>query len=445
MKKILLLTGISILISSCGGSKKTYDQTTTTPRVRKELPHKNRDVIQGNQSNLDFATLRYIAKYKEIAKKEMKDYGIPASITMAQGILESQSGKSRLAVEGNNHFGVKCHDDWQGEKILHDDNKAQECFRKYSKAEDSYRDHSKFLAERKRYAFLFRLPKTDYEAWARGLKKAGYATDPSYPDKLIYIINKYNLAKMDKEVLSEMSVKVNDTINKQKNGKKKFIYEVKEGETLFTISRKFNVPVKDIQRINNLNDFDIYKGQILVLTSDADNSEDDNNGAEGMTKNSQQNEESRPVNNENGVAVDKENTSDENLPLHKQNSENINLHVVKQGETLFSLSKKYHVDVAVLKALNGLKGNDIKVGKVIKIPKNGTAIAVAAPQKKTEKTSKKATKPESVQNKAVYHVVKPGETLYRIHVNYHVPIKKLRQLNHLKGNYIKVGQKLRIK
>ncbi len=444
MKKILLLTGISIFISSCGGSKKTYEQTTTKPRVRKELPHKNRDIVQGDQSNLDFATLRYIAKYKEIAKKEMKDYGIPASITMAQGILESQSGKSRLAVEGNNHFGVKCHDDWQGERILHDDNKAQECFRKYSKAEDSYRDHSKFLAERKRYAFLFRLPKTDYEAWARGLKKAGYATDPSYPDKLIYIIKKYNLAKMDKEVLANMSVKVNDSVNKQKNGKKKFIYEVKEGETLFTISRKFNVPVKDIQRINNLNDFDIYKGQILVLTSDADKSEDENNEPEEMNESAKQNQELKPAKNE--IVEAERDRQQESLPANKRNSQNIDLHVVKQGETLFSLSKKYHVDVAVLKELNHLKDNDIKVGKVIKIPKNTNGSMTATSPKKIEKSVDKITKKPSVQqNKAVYHVVQPGETLYRIHVNYHISIKKLRKLNHLKGNYIKVGQKLRIK
>ncbi len=440
MKKLIIISSILILMNSCGSSKKTYNEDTTSKIVNKNLPQKNNHVISNDQKNLDFATLRYIAKYADISKKEMKDYGIPASITLAQGILESQSGKSRLAVEGKNHFGIKCHNDWRGDKILHDDNEAQECFRKYNKAEESFKDHSKFLAGRKRYAFLFRLPKTDYEAWARGLKKAGYATDPSYPDKLIYIINKYNLAKMDKEVLENMSVKVDDATNKHKNGKKKFIYEVQEGETLFTISRKFNVPVKDIQRINNLNDFDIYKGQILVLTGKSSDSDSVENDVEESLTNDN-NETLKPEKvaistQENNPKAEADSTSSE------INADDIELHMVKQGETLFSISKKYQVDVAVLKNLNKLNTNEIKVGKVIKIPKNsfGTTKNTVA-----EKSQNKEIKQTPEDNNAVYHVVQPGETLYRIHINYHVSIKKLRKLNHLKGNYIKVGQKLRVK
>ena len=139
----------------------------------------------------------YILKYSSIAIDEMNRYNIPASITLAQGILESGNGDSRLAIEGNNHFGIKCHDNWNGETIIADDDKKGECFRKYSKASDSYRDHSLFLTERGRYSFLFEYNNTDYKKWAKGLKKAGYATNPKYSTLLIDLIEKYNLARFD--------------------------------------------------------------------------------------------------------------------------------------------------------------------------------------------------------------------------------------------------------
>ena len=141
----------------------------------------------------------YIEKYSYLAIKEMKEFRIPASITISQGILESGNGESRLATEGNNHFGIKCHD-WQGDEIYADDDEENECFRKYKKVEDSYRDHSLFLSKRGRYSFLFELDITDYKAWAKGLKKAGYATSPTYAEKLISIIEGYNLQKFDIEI-----------------------------------------------------------------------------------------------------------------------------------------------------------------------------------------------------------------------------------------------------
>jgi hypothetical protein len=144
------------------------------------------------------STEQYIEKYKLIAIDEMLEYHIPASITLAQGILESGSGNSRLAVQGNNHFGIKCHSDWNGGRIYEDDDKKHECFRKYSEAEDSYRDHSLFLSRKSRYAFLFDLKTTDYKSWAKGLKKAGYATNPQYPKRLIDLIQRYNLDQYDK-------------------------------------------------------------------------------------------------------------------------------------------------------------------------------------------------------------------------------------------------------
>jgi Muramidase (flagellum-specific) len=142
------------------------------------------------------AYLSYIDQYGQLAVRQQKEYGIPASITLAQGLLESGAGVSSFAKESNNHFGIKC-TDWAGEKIYHDDDAQGECFRKYTQVIESYEDHSLFLKNRKRYSFLFELKPTDYEGWAFGLKKAGYATDPAYAYKLISIIEDYDLHSFD--------------------------------------------------------------------------------------------------------------------------------------------------------------------------------------------------------------------------------------------------------
>jgi len=151
-------------------------------------------------------TEAYIEKYSQIAVDEMNMYNIPASITLAQGILESGNGESRLAVDGKNHFGIKCHSNWNGKTIIEDDDEKGECFRKYNRVSDSYRDHSLFLNERGRYAFLFEYNKTDYKKWAKGLKKAGYATNPKYPTLLIDLIEKYDLSRFDKGTKSKKNL-----------------------------------------------------------------------------------------------------------------------------------------------------------------------------------------------------------------------------------------------
>src|SRR5215203_1918552 len=135
----------------------------------------------------------YVSKFKDIAIEEMKRTGVPAAITLAQGIHETSAGQSILVIKSNNHFGIKCKSEWTGPSVSHDDDARGECFRKYSSPYDSYRDHSDFLASRSHYASLFRLDPTDYEAWAKGLKKAGYATNPKYPQILIKLINDYDL------------------------------------------------------------------------------------------------------------------------------------------------------------------------------------------------------------------------------------------------------------
>jgi len=139
----------------------------------------------------------YLNKYNALAVSEMKRTGIPASITLAQGMLESNYGRSTLAVKGNNHFGIKCHNNWRGARIYHDDNRRGECFRAYTSAEESYHDHSEFLVNGSRYRDLFSLSSTDYRGWAHGLKKAGYATDPNYAQLLIRKIDEYGLHDYD--------------------------------------------------------------------------------------------------------------------------------------------------------------------------------------------------------------------------------------------------------
>jgi len=154
---------------------------------------------------LNSAYLQYIEQYKKIAIEQEKAHKIPACITLAQGLLESGAGKSELATKANNHFGIKCHKDWTGETFSHDDETAAECFRKYRRAKDSYEDHSLFLL-RPRYASLFELPITDYKGWAHGLRKCGYATDPTYAAKLIKLIEDYELTSLDKAEQPEKQV-----------------------------------------------------------------------------------------------------------------------------------------------------------------------------------------------------------------------------------------------
>lgn len=154
--------------------------------------------VNGDNGHKKLTTEEYIDKFRDDAINDMMHTGVPASITLAQGILESSSGNSMLAREANNHFGIKCHSDWRGERVYKDDDHRNECFRKYPTALASFKDHSRFLRERPRYAFLFDYRINDYKAWAKGLKKAGYATNPKYADHLIRIIEQHELYQYDK-------------------------------------------------------------------------------------------------------------------------------------------------------------------------------------------------------------------------------------------------------
>jgi len=200
----------------------------------------------------------YIETFATTAMHEMRASKIPASITLAQGILESGSGNGRLAKEANNHFGIKCHG-WQGEKIYHDDDRSQECFRKYVDASESFKDHSEFLTGRLRYSKLFKLRPNDYKGWARGLKSAGYATDPKYPKKLISLIERYELHKYDDKVLGLMSI--DKPIEKLEK------HTVVKGDTLYSLSKRYNTSVEAIKRLNNLSSDTLSIGQEIIISN----------------------------------------------------------------------------------------------------------------------------------------------------------------------------------
>ncbi|MBQ9385711.1 MAG: glucosaminidase domain-containing protein [Bacteroidaceae bacterium] len=192
----------------------------------------------------------YIARYSDMAVDQMKQYGIPASITLAQGLLESDAGRSTLASKCNNHFGIKCHNDWKGRKMYHDDDERQECFRCYGSPEDSYRDHSLFLVNGARYKDLFKLGATDYKGWAKGLKAAGYATSPTYAQKLIELIERYGLDHYDTR--NGVRLKPGQLPHQPLlvNGQR--CVRLREGETLKDIAREYGMQLRLLRRFNEV-------------------------------------------------------------------------------------------------------------------------------------------------------------------------------------------------
>ena len=246
----------------------------------------------------------YIETYKNIAIREMREYKIPASITLAQGLLESACGNSELAREAKNHFGIKCHNDWTGKTFTMDDDEKNECFRKYENAEQSFVDHSLFLTGRNRYAALFDLEITDYEGWAKGLKAAGYATNPKYAQLLIARINQYDLTRFDREALGlienekpvddfepeqnfaetpfedfgllynpdeKSAFEIVDMTEEERfiylNNGVKFIY-AKEGETPKSLAKELGIPMRqiaDYNCISNPKDFVFLSGDVVYI------------------------------------------------------------------------------------------------------------------------------------------------------------------------------------
>lgn len=273
------VSGLAVLfVVSCGSqsrvitTKKEQDKYETPPvaqvyndtKVETATPPPQADTsVPVPPPAATGSTEAYIILYKEIAKDEMRKYKIPASITLAQGILESGSGRSELAVQANNHFGIKCTKEWNGETATRPG--STDCYRKYAHAVSSFEDHSQFL-KRSHYDFLFSLRQDDYEAWAKGLRAAGYATDRKYPEKLITIIERYQLYKYDEEVLATSEQAYPPaTAPATPSEKETTVYVVKEGDTLYSISRAYNMTVKELMDMNTLTSSAISVGQQLKV------------------------------------------------------------------------------------------------------------------------------------------------------------------------------------
>ena len=264
----------------------------------------------------------YIKKYRELAVEEMKKYHIPASITLAQGLLESGAGQSALARKSNNHFGIKCGSDWYGKTVSHDDDARGECFRAYKHPKDSYEDHSKFLAGRPRYASLFNLNITDYKGWARGLKKAGYATNPRYADQLIGIIELYELYKYDDKNYLKW-IKKNPNPHQTYIANDLLYIVVRAGDSWKSISQEFDISQKKLRKYN-----DLYKGYALQVGDI--------------------------------LYLEKKNK--------KAGKEHI-VHVLRAGESIYSISQKYGIRLKNLYKLNKMDEDDPapKIGTILRL------------------------------------------------------------------------------
>jgi flagellum-specific peptidoglycan hydrolase FlgJ len=292
MIKKVMLCFLSVLFFSCNSNKSIIQTTKTptkkpTPQVVKvedkpevkttpsqvEKPKQNQttETLEAT-SKVKVTTeivLGYIDNFKDVAKKNMVNHGVPASIALAQAILESGAGTGTLCRKANNHFGIKCHKDWNGPSVNHDDDALQECFRKYDNAYDSYQDYAFFLRGRRWYDPLFKLEKNDYKGWAKGLKAAGYATDPAYPSKLIGIIERYQLQKYDAEVLGIDFIPTEPTKTLKIENNQTVInssqYQVVKGDTLYSIAKRFNIGIDELRKMNNISDNSISIGQILQI------------------------------------------------------------------------------------------------------------------------------------------------------------------------------------
>lgn len=349
----------------------------------------------------------YIAQFKDVAIREMKRSGVPASITLAQGILESENGNSELVKKSNNHFGIKCKSNWSGESVTHDDDANGECFRAYPNADESYRDHSDFLKANKRYGSLFRLDPTDYSAWAKGLKKAGYATNPRYPELLVKYIEEYDLQQYSLAALNELPdadvaktaapeadsppaakgedpVRANDedliTIDPDKVtriNKTKCVY-VKKGTSLLAIAGKYQISLSKLMEFNELT--------------------------------------------EEGIL-----SKDQYIYLHKKpKTGDQEFYLVQPGESLYDIAQKKGIQLKYLIEYNKLNSSEkINANTKIYLQPGFKTIAI-----------------DQQQAKAKIHLVAPKEGLYGIAKTYHVTVQQLKEWNQLESDELKIGQEI---
>lgn len=281
--RFLFFIGILLasVLFSCSSKKTVAVKNNSGTEKYTNKHNKHTSTTAKKSSPTSVSGYSYIDQYKDIAIREMNQYGIPASIKLAQALLESANGNSYLAKEANNHFGIKCGGIWKGKSIAKDDDNPNDCFRVYDNVEDSYRDHSQFLL-RKRYEKLFTLDKNDYKGWAYGLKEAGYATNSRYPELLIDLIERYDLKKFDspepvldkeiREIRVEKMIENKSITDKDipsiqiKSPVAMRVHEVKTSQTLYSISKLYGVSVDQIKKLNGLTSDNLYVGQLLVIS-----------------------------------------------------------------------------------------------------------------------------------------------------------------------------------
>lgn len=370
---------------------------------------------------------QYIQQYKEIAMEEMKRTGVPAAITLAQGIHETSAGQSDLVLKSNNHFGIKCKSEWKGPSVSHDDDARGECFRKYETPEESYRDHSDFLAKRPYYASLFQLDPTDYEAWAYGLKKAGYATNPKYPQILIKLIRDYNLQdytliamgrKADEDPNGGQWVK-NKELNKNSDRvvaqARKTIYPngvfkinntrvvfVPKGASFLSVASEYNVPLKRLFEFNDMNEQDVADEDMLIYIQ------------------------------------------------RKRKTGANEFHTVADGETLHQIAQTEAIRLESLLSYNFLKADmQPEPGSTLylhhKAPAMPRLLTSSALVTEVSKSNNLAKSSEEESNSFILHTVRPKETVYSISKRYAVNQQDVLKWNDLQGTDLKTGQQLRIK
>ena len=370
----------------------------------------------------------YIETYRDIAIEEMIRTGVPASITLAQGIHETSAGQSVLVKKSNNHFGIKCKSDWKGETVSHDDDARGECFRKYDDPYQSYRDHSDFLKYRPHYAFLFKLEPTDYEGWCYGLKKAGYATNPKYPQVLIKLIRDYQLQDYTLLALERM------------NGKEENVILVKNA---VNITSESEAPAKasEAAEISTASYpsgiFKINDTRVMVIkksTSYLKIAEENNLTLARLFEFN----DMKPAD-----IADRDHLL---FLQRKKKSGSSDFHLVADGETLHSISQMQGIRLESLMEYNSLQpGREPASGTKLSLKGAGPALSLFPNREKSENSgSSEKNAKEQPREKIVYHTVQPKETMYAIAKMYEVSINELMHWNDLSSTELKKGQQLRI-
>lgn len=369
----------------------------------------------------------YIIKYKDLAIEEMQRTGVPAAITLAQGIHETAAGTSNLVLSSNNHFGIKCKTEWAGPAVYHDDDAKGECFRKYDDPSQSYRDHSDFLKNRPFYASLFSLEPTDYEGWAYGLKKAGYATNPKYPQILIKIIRDYNL--QDYTFIALSGKKDANTAEWASNS----IKTNPSTSVLGTVAQKQKYP-SGVFTINDVKVIFVEEGTSFLKIAEEH--------SVSLSRLFEYNEIPQQ-----DIAIE-----DQLIYLQrKRRTGATKYHVVKSGETLHDIAQAEGVQQQSLIEFNSLPDDlELRAGdklnlnsKDFQFPKPKVVLAKASKAIESILNNGSVAEVKS-ENDFVVHVVQPKETMYGIAKKYDVGVEEVMKWNDVQSKDLKVGQQLRI-